>query len=374
MIGDRFPPVQWETEKLRLRLLRDSDAEDVAEACRDPQTQQFIAQMPSPYTLDDARSFLEGPAAQAWDKGKAQWAVAGLDDDRLRGVIGVPRVNREFGSAEIGYWMHPKSRGEGLTTAAVTAVSAYLFDHDVSRVELLISPANIPSRRVALRTGFTHDGLLRAALPGREGARLDAIAYSRLPGDPPGPTPRTLPDLPEGRLSDGAVTLRPLGPADVDAYMAHHDLPEVWQESVPAVPPSRAAAERLCGWAAADDWLRGRIARMLLCDAASGAVAGEITVVLGLGPPGEVMLGYGLNREFRGRGHMTRAVRLAAGWAFEAVGATRLTAGTTRHNEQSQAVLQRVGFVREGVRRRLRPGPDGELIDDVLWRLLPEEL
>lgn len=71
---------------------------------------------------------------------------------------------------------------------------------------------------------------------------------------------------------------------------------------------------------------------------------------------------------------MTRAVRLAAGWAFEAVGATRLTAGTTRHNEHSQAVLQRVGFVREGVRRRLRPGPDGELIDDVLWRLLPEEL
>ncbi|MFD2351764.1 GNAT family N-acetyltransferase [Nonomuraea ferruginea] len=84
------------------------------------------------------------------------------------------------------------------------------------------------------------------------------------------------------------------------------------------------------------------------------------------------MIGYSLLPEFRGRGLMTRAVRLLSDWAFAHTSLHRLVAGTDAANLESQAVLERAGFVREGVRPEFFPQPDGSRTDEVSWlRLRP---
>jgi RimJ/RimL family protein N-acetyltransferase len=74
----------------------------------------------------------------------------------------------------------------------------------------------------------------------------------------------------------------------------------------------------------------------------------------------------------RGRGLMTRAVRVLSGWLFEQ-GIGRLEVRTHPANLASQRVAERAGFVREG-RERQSIWLHGRREDALVWSLLPEDL
>jgi RimJ/RimL family protein N-acetyltransferase len=79
-------------------------------------------------------------------------------------------------------------------------------------------------------------------------------------------------------------------------------------------------------------------------------------------------VGYWLLREARGRGVATRSVQGAIDHAFEN-GIWRIEAHVRVGNVASEGVLERLGFEREGVKRRyLRH--DGERVDATLFSLL----
>jgi RimJ/RimL family protein N-acetyltransferase len=71
----------------------------------------------------------------------------------------------------------------------------------------------------------------------------------------------------------------------------------------------------------------------------------------------------------RGRGLMTRAVRILCDWLF-ANGVGRLELRTHPGNEPSQELARRVGFQREGLERH-SIWLHGERADALLWSLLP---
>src|SRR5690606_27486170 len=120
-------------------------------------------------------------------------------------------------------------------------------------------------------------------------------------------------------------------------------------------------------------WLSGQRIELAVREAAGGAFAGHLQLINGMPAFGEAMLGYSLLPEFRGRGLMTRAVRLLSDWAFARTSLHRLVAGTDAANTASQSVLERAGFEREGVRREFFPQPDGRRTDEVSWlRLRPK--
>jgi ribosomal-protein-alanine N-acetyltransferase len=85
-----------------------------------------------------------------------------------------------------------------------------------------------------------------------------------------------------------------------------------------------------------------------------------------------VEIGYWLFLEARGRGVATRAVRVAVEHAF-ATGIYRVDAHVRVGNVASERVLKRVGFVREGVKRRyLRRGGE-ERYDATLFSRLVDD-
>jgi RimJ/RimL family protein N-acetyltransferase len=84
-----------------------------------------------------------------------------------------------------------------------------------------------------------------------------------------------------------------------------------------------------------------------------------------------VEVGYWLFIESRGRGVVTRCVRAVADHAF-ANGICRVEAHVRLANKASERVLERVGFEREGIRRRyLRHGD--ERVDATLFTLLADD-
>ncbi|MEU4694359.1 GNAT family N-acetyltransferase [Actinoplanes sp. NPDC023714] len=241
-----------------------------------------------------------------------------------------------------------------------------LIETGQGRLELLIGWDNPAGQRLAMETGFTREGVRR--MPDGE-----LQVWSRLPGDPAGPAPRLLPDLPGGELSDGVVTLRPLDERDVAFYAELHSLPEVVITSVPPVPPSAEEVRRRCGRAAAN-WLAGTRADLVILDTATGERAGEIDLYYQEPPTQQAMIGYSLLPSYRKRGFATRAAQLVALWAFAETDIARLIAGAAPENVGSQRVLERAGFRREAFLRSRLPGPGGTRIDDVQYVLLAGDL
>lgn len=69
----------------------------------------------------------------------------------------------------------------------------------------------------------------------------------------------------------------------------------------------------------------------------------------GLNEDGSVEIGYGIKPAFEGKGFMTEAVTAMAKWASEQPGVSRVEAETDPGNAASQKVLQKAGFVPNGV-------------------------
>ncbi|HEV8462394.1 MAG TPA: GNAT family protein [Gaiellaceae bacterium] len=82
-------------------------------------------------------------------------------------------------------------------------------------------------------------------------------------------------------------------------------------------------------------------------------------------------LAYVCSEAGRGRGSMTRAVRLLATWLLgEGIG--RLEIRTHPDNVASQRLAERAGFTQEG-RERKSIWLHGERHDAIVWSLLPED-
>jgi ribosomal-protein-serine acetyltransferase len=87
---------------------------------------------------------------------------------------------------------------------------------------------------------------------------------------------------------------------------------------------------------------------------------------------GNARIGYWLDKEHTGHGIMTRAVRLLAEYAFEALDLHRVEIHVATHNEPSRRIPERLGFTLEGTLRqaqRLR----GTYHDHALYALLRDD-
>jgi RimJ/RimL family protein N-acetyltransferase len=139
--------------------------------------------VPSPYTAEDARSYVEEVSPQGWQDGTtASFAVLDATTGRLLGSIALMGI--ADGSAEIGYWTASEARGRGVTTDAVGAVCRWGFAAlDLQRVSWRAGAGNHGSRAVAERCGFTVEGRLRLAHPRPDGTRHDEWHGSLLATD-----------------------------------------------------------------------------------------------------------------------------------------------------------------------------------------------
>ncbi len=62
-------------------------------------------------------------------------------------------------------------------------------------------------------------------------------------------------------------------------------------------------------------------------------------------------IGYGIDARHEGQGLMREGVELACRWCFDALGLHRVEAGYAAKNVKSARLLERVGFIKEGVQR-----------------------
>ena len=196
--GDRTRPrTRWleapvlEGRRIRLRTYTDADLPRMVEACSDPRTRQWLAQMPHPYTMDSARDYLRQCHLDASLGRRITWAVADRETDELVADVAVfdlvsPRCP---GSGEVGYLAHPSARGRGMVTEAVRLAVRHAFlpvaagGLGCHRLQLGASAGNAASRHVAEAAGFRLAGTFRLDGLLGDGTYQDGAWYDQLATD-----------------------------------------------------------------------------------------------------------------------------------------------------------------------------------------------
>jgi RimJ/RimL family protein N-acetyltransferase len=103
--------------------------------------------------------------------------------DECRGQIDVHDAEPHYGRADVGIWVVPQRRGQGLGNAALALAGRWLLaDAGLARVQLFIEPDNGPMLAAAAKAGFVREGVLRGYWRERRG-RADAEAWSLVKPD-----------------------------------------------------------------------------------------------------------------------------------------------------------------------------------------------
>lgn len=173
---------------VRLRPATEADVAAITRICQDVEIQRWN-RVPSPYSESDARHWV-AESRRARDHGEGFEGMLAVDaaTDAVLGAMGVAVDPRDL-VGEVAYWVAPDARGRGVATHGTRLVCRLAFAQlDAQRLTLLAAVDNPASNRVALRLGFTHEGVLRSRmLVGPTGdpsaRRTDANVYGLLPGE-----------------------------------------------------------------------------------------------------------------------------------------------------------------------------------------------
>ncbi|WP_372662006.1 GNAT family N-acetyltransferase [Amycolatopsis kentuckyensis] len=169
-------------------------------------------------------------------------------------------------------------------------------------------------------------------------------------------------------VSSGRVVVRRFTAADAAAFTAYRSDPEVaryqgWDAPVPDAEARQLVAE----FAAAEEGVPGWFQYAV---EVGGVLVGDVGLCLADNRM-QADLGFTIARAHQRRGYATEAVRCVLDRVF-AAGVRRVSAECDARNTASAGLLERLGFSREGFRRR-HTWLKGEWTDDLLFGLLAED-
>ncbi len=155
MLEQKIDQPEIESERLRLRPLRHSDAGLLAHHTGQEQLARMTTSIPHPLPPGATEGFIA--AAQAADRSKDIWVMDGAHSGlaELVGVIALDRMDRE--QSEIGYWVAPAFWNARIASEAVGAMVA-ANPHAARTLFASVFQDNPASARVLTNAGFQYLG------------------------------------------------------------------------------------------------------------------------------------------------------------------------------------------------------------------------
>lgn len=204
----RTPSPPLRSAGVMLRALRGADVPAITEACQDEAIQRWT-RVPAPYRESDARGWIAAMRSREKAGEALELAIADARTGLLIGAIGIVTANWRHRAGEIGCWVTPHVRGEGIGTTALRLLSRWsLGPLGLERVELRIWEGNDAARVAAERAGFAREGTLRGLVIDRVGGevRRDVDIYGLLRTDVAAENaPVRRAELGGGRVTTGAM-------------------------------------------------------------------------------------------------------------------------------------------------------------------------
>ena len=121
-----FPVLK--TERLILRQLVSSDANEIFALRSDPNVNKYLDRKPSA-SIDDAKTFIQIINENIQRNDSIYWAITLSDNDKLIGTICLFDFSDDNITAEIGYELLPGYQGLGIMQEATSKVIDFGIQH-----------------------------------------------------------------------------------------------------------------------------------------------------------------------------------------------------------------------------------------------------
>ena len=173
-----YPEPPLEDGVVRLRRWERRDLPCVRAATEDPRIPQRTT-VPPEYSDAEGFAFIERQWRRQSEGEGLSLAIERVETQTAVGLV-VLLFRREPAVVGLGYWVIPAERGRRFARRAVALLAPWaLHLGSVNRVEAIVEPDNVASRRTVEGAGFQPEGVLRSYLDGR----LDVVMYSLIRTD-----------------------------------------------------------------------------------------------------------------------------------------------------------------------------------------------
>lgn len=167
------------TRRLSLRAARMSDAPAMYDYSRDPEVARHVL-WEAHASIHQTRGYIRYLLRQYRAGGPSTFVIELSEERRVIGTIGLMWVQKENGSAEIGYSLSRRYWNRGLMTEAVEAMLRFCFvTLRLNRVEAQHEVDNPASGAVMRHVGMKREGLLRQRVYNK-GRFVDVELYAIL--------------------------------------------------------------------------------------------------------------------------------------------------------------------------------------------------
>ena len=176
--------MEFETERLTLKLLTLKDLEDLHEMNSYFEVSEFNT-IGVPKDFSEIKKLFQSVIEEGMNPNpkKCLWAIRLKTDGEFVGNIGMSFSIPKYSSAEIHYALHPSKWGNGYASEAVKKLLEYGFlSLGIHRIEAGVATGNAKSIKLLEALGFMQEGIRRKILPIR-GEWSDNYQYAMLEED-----------------------------------------------------------------------------------------------------------------------------------------------------------------------------------------------
>lgn len=163
---------------LMLRPWHLDDVSAVFDICQDPAIQEFTT-VPVPYTKEIAEHWIRTSPLKYLEREKI--SLAGVRSGEIALSVSLHSIHEFDHVGEIGYWVSPQARGEGLATHAVEMLTDFAFAIGFRRITAITLPENLASQKTLLNAGFELETVLRDGMTRRDGTQTNSVLFSKFP-------------------------------------------------------------------------------------------------------------------------------------------------------------------------------------------------
>jgi len=144
---------------LELRPLTQADALRIAEYCNNYNLYKTTLSLPYPYTLEDAKSWIEMAEANAKEQKSFEFAIVEQASGLLVGVVGLSQ-NKANRKGELAYWIAEEHWGKGYGSWAANAILDFAFrEMNFHKVFARFFANNPASGRIMQKIGMKEVGV-----------------------------------------------------------------------------------------------------------------------------------------------------------------------------------------------------------------------
>lgn len=154
--------LEFEGEKIKIRKLKLSDAEDIYRNIKDTEATRWLEPNIQHYSKNDAVKFVRTTHRDIRNKKCYAFGIALKLDNKIIGCIGLSSISWKNKNSEVGYWLGKKYWGEGFGREAIKLVVKFGFEQlKLHRIYGIISEENIASQKVLEKCEFELEGKLK---------------------------------------------------------------------------------------------------------------------------------------------------------------------------------------------------------------------